>query len=299
MRLFSKNTSEEKKRSWWCVVFQKLTAVPLLNEISVERLWSTPRDDADGLEKTVVWISKASAVVTSDRRSKREYREFQFAAFFGRERRLLLIFCIVDVYRWKADDSPNWVIVSMLDKRDKRWNLIFYLTDDIRLLRCIARSFCAAPGPLEGEVLRWKGNVFLVLDQMATSVVNLLSPRALDESDELASMLESLPSYSPVPSNPDDPTVFADEDDPPMGLIDFIRRKTLSEDGDNDEQSSSAVSRTSAMFFLGLHRYVYQWSLDRDRGTRGNNELRHGVDLHIGLASRQWTFQWSEWRRTR
>lgn len=92
---------------------------------------------------------------------------------------------------------------------------------------------------------------------MATSVVNLLVPRHIDEPDELASMLESLPSYSPVPSNADDPTVFADEDDPPIGLIDFIRRRTLSEEVDN-EQSSSAVSRTIAMFFLGLHRYVYQ-----------------------------------------
>ena len=69
-------------------------------------------------------------------------------------------------------------------------------------------------------------------------------------------MLESLPSYSLHTSNRDQLTVFEEEDDPPMGLIDLIRRRTLSAEADKADPPN-AVSRV-ARCLGGLHRYVHQ-----------------------------------------
>ncbi|CAF1342954.1 unnamed protein product [Rotaria sp. Silwood1] len=61
------------------------------------------------------------------------------------------------------------------------------------------------------------------------SVLDFIIPRRLDNPDELISNLESLPSYENLIQNSDESTVFDDEQEPSLGLINFIRQSSLSE----------------------------------------------------------------------
>jgi len=62
---------------------------------------------------------------------------------------------------------------------------------------------------------------------MATSVVNLLQPSRVDNTDELTTMLESLPSYENLQETPDESAVFDDDTEPSIGLINLIRKNSL------------------------------------------------------------------------
>ncbi|CAF0875843.1 unnamed protein product [Rotaria sordida] len=61
------------------------------------------------------------------------------------------------------------------------------------------------------------------------SVLDLLIPSRLNNSDELISKLETLPSYENLIQNSDEPALFDDEHEPSSGLIKMIRRNSQSE----------------------------------------------------------------------
>jgi hypothetical protein len=63
---------------------------------------------------------------------------------------------------------------------------------------------------------------------MATSVVNLLQPSHVDNPDELTTMLESLPSYGNLQETQDESAVFDDDTEPSSGLINLIRKNSIS-----------------------------------------------------------------------
>jgi hypothetical protein len=62
---------------------------------------------------------------------------------------------------------------------------------------------------------------------MATSVVNLLQPKRIDNPDELTTILESLSSYQNLQENPDESAVFDDDTEPSSGLINLIRTNSI------------------------------------------------------------------------
>ena len=62
---------------------------------------------------------------------------------------------------------------------------------------------------------------------MSTSVVNLLQSKQIDSTDELTTMLESLPSYDIAPENQEESAIFDDDIEPSTGLINLIRKNSL------------------------------------------------------------------------
>jgi hypothetical protein len=96
---------------------------------------------------------------------------------------------------------------------------------------------------------------------MATSVVNLLSASQADQSSELLSKLETLPSYSNRTVKSNELNAFDDDEEPESGLINFIRRNTQSE----HEPISSSMANVDRhhRIKLRLYRYVPQLCLDR------------------------------------
>jgi hypothetical protein len=69
---------------------------------------------------------------------------------------------------------------------------------------------------------------------MSTSVVNLLKPKHIDNTDELTTMLESLPSYDNSQENQEESAIFVDDNEPSTGLINLIRK--------NSSQSSQIIT---------------------------------------------------------
>jgi len=61
---------------------------------------------------------------------------------------------------------------------------------------------------------------------MSTSVVNLLKPKHIDNTDELTTMLESLPSYDNSQENQEESAIFVDDNEPSTGLINLIRKNS-------------------------------------------------------------------------
>jgi hypothetical protein len=63
---------------------------------------------------------------------------------------------------------------------------------------------------------------------MTSSVVNLLQTKHTDNNtDELTTMLESLPSYDNSQETQDESAVFDDGNEPSTGLISLIRKDSL------------------------------------------------------------------------
>jgi hypothetical protein len=62
---------------------------------------------------------------------------------------------------------------------------------------------------------------------MATSMVNLLQAKHVDNLDELTTMLESLPSYENIQENQDEPAIVDDDNEPSTGLINLIRKNSV------------------------------------------------------------------------
>lgn len=63
---------------------------------------------------------------------------------------------------------------------------------------------------------------------MSSSVVNLLQQKHTDNTtDELTSMLESLPSYENSQDTQDESAVFDDGNEPSTGLINLIRKNSI------------------------------------------------------------------------
>jgi hypothetical protein len=62
---------------------------------------------------------------------------------------------------------------------------------------------------------------------MTSSVVNLLQTKHTDTTDELTTMLESLPSYENSQETQDESAVFDDALEPSTGLINLIRKNSL------------------------------------------------------------------------
>jgi hypothetical protein len=69
-------------------------------------------------------------------------------------------------------------------------------------------------------------------------MVDLLIPRRLDSADELASILESLPSYDNLAQNSDEDAVFDDDQEPSSGLINLIRKNSLLEETPTDSSNT-------------------------------------------------------------
>lgn len=71
------------------------------------------------------------------------------------------------------------------------------------------------------------------------STVELLIPKMIDNSEELAARLESLPSFENLTQNTDEPAVFDDDGEPSTGLINLIRRN--SQEGESTDDSTNIV----------------------------------------------------------
>lgn len=63
-----------------------------------------------------------------------------------------------------------------------------------------------------------------------TSTLELLIPKPLVNQEELANVLESLPSYESLNQTSDEPAVFDEEKEPSSGLIEQIRHNSQSEE---------------------------------------------------------------------
>ncbi len=62
---------------------------------------------------------------------------------------------------------------------------------------------------------------------MATSVVNLVQSKRIDNSDELTTTLESLSSYENLQEIQEESAIFDDDIEPTSGLINLIRKNSL------------------------------------------------------------------------
>ena len=71
--------------------------------------------------------------------------------------------------------------------------------------------------------------------------------------DGLTSMLESLPSYENLTENSDESALFDEEQEPPSGLINLIRRNSYSEE--TSITSPNTVRRISKLFRNSYYLY--------------------------------------------
>jgi len=74
-----------------------------------------------------------------------------------------------------------------------------------------------------------------------TSAIDFLIPKAIDNPDELAIMLESLPSYENLTQNSDEPAVFDDEQEPSIGLINLIRKNSEPREATTDSSNTVRI----------------------------------------------------------
>jgi hypothetical protein len=86
---------------------------------------------------------------------------------------------------------------------------------------------------------------------------DFLTPSTIDTPDNLTSVLESLPSYEDLTQSSDEPAVFDDEQEPPVGLIDLIRR--------NSEIEGAITNLSETVRTKKLYRYFLFLYLDRNR----------------------------------
>lgn len=86
---------------------------------------------------------------------------------------------------------------------------------------------------------------------------DFLTPSTIDTPDNLTSVLESLPSYEDLTQSSDEPAVFDDEQEPPVGLIDLIRR--------NSEIEGAITNLSETVRTIKLYRYFLLLYLDRNR----------------------------------
>ncbi|CAF2678825.1 unnamed protein product [Rotaria sp. Silwood2] len=105
------------------------------------------------------------------------------------------------------------------------------------------------------------------------SVLDSLIPRRLNNSDELISRLESLPSYENPLQNSDEFALFDDEQEPSSGLINLIRRNSQS------EQTTINSSNT-----IGTDDSINSYSIDDDIMTNETESTQttasNSVDEH-------------------
>ena len=89
---------------------------------------------------------------------------------------------------------------------------------------------------------------------MTTSVVNLLQSSHVDNTDQLSTMLESLPSYENLQETQDESAVFDDDIEPAAGLINLIRKNsiTASSSGPINELLNTVRIILTQTFFLRL-----------------------------------------------
>lgn len=79
---------------------------------------------------------------------------------------------------------------------------------------------------------------------MTSSVVNLLQSKTNDENtEEITTILESLPSYQNLQENQDESAVFEDDNEPSTGLINLIRRNSLIAAPANDSSNTVRIIR--------------------------------------------------------
>ena len=85
---------------------------------------------------------------------------------------------------------------------------------------------------------------------------DFLTPSTIDTPDKLTSVLESLPSYEDLTQSSDEPAVFDDEQEPPVGLIDLIRR--------NSEIEGAITNLSETVRTIKFYRYFLLLYLDRN-----------------------------------
>ncbi|CAF1494560.1 unnamed protein product, partial [Rotaria sordida] len=98
---------------------------------------------------------------------------------------------------------------------------------------------------------------------MTTSMVNLLQTKHNDSTDELTTMLESLPSYENSQEIHDESAIFEDDNEPSVGLINLIRRNSmhLSQSEITNDLSNTILADDSTSYL----------SVDDDTTTSGTN----------------------------
>ncbi len=87
---------------------------------------------------------------------------------------------------------------------------------------------------------------------MATSVVNLVQSKRIDNPDELTTMLESLPSYETLQEIQDESAVFDADNEPSSGLISLIRKNSIQasqSETTNDLSNTVRIILNKTFFF--------------------------------------------------
>jgi hypothetical protein len=88
---------------------------------------------------------------------------------------------------------------------------------------------------------------------MATSVVNLLQSSHIDNSDELTTMLESLPSYESLQENQDESAIFEDDNE---SLLSLYLVLCLSTKSSFSEMLLRAVSTAASRLSTAVNRVL-------------------------------------------
>jgi hypothetical protein len=86
---------------------------------------------------------------------------------------------------------------------------------------------------------------------MATSVVNLVQSKRIDNVDELTTKLESLSSYENLQEIQEEPAIFDDDNEPSSGLINLIRKNSIQgsqADTTNDFSNTVRITLNKAFF---------------------------------------------------
>ncbi|CAM4765616.1 unnamed protein product [Rotaria magnacalcarata] len=83
---------------------------------------------------------------------------------------------------------------------------------------------------------------------MTSSMINLLQANHSDSTEEIASILEALPSYQNLQETQDESAVFDDDNEPSTGLISLIRKNSL-QAGIANDTTNTIVADDSTSYY--------------------------------------------------
>ena len=88
-----------------------------------------------------------------------------------------------------------------------------------------------------------------------TSSIKILGSDSLENTDELTSVLESLPAYDHLIQTSDEPPVFDDEKEPATGLIDMIRHNSQADDATDTITTVRKTIKKIYSSLISIFRY--------------------------------------------
>jgi hypothetical protein len=108
---------------------------------------------------------------------------------------------------------------------------------------------------------------------MATSVVNLVQSKRIDNVDELTTKLESLSSYENLQEIQEEPAIFDDDNEPSSGLINLIRKNSIQgSQADTTNDFSNTILTDDATSY---------YSADDDAATSGTSSTTIAASTNV------------------